>query len=101
MSKEKRVAEIRRILEARETQVELEQAYQFDPAMEHLDRAVAYVGEGELEDALRECELATQVAPFLAVAQNYRGMILGVPFLDVFLGQYRLLVAIVHLSRNA
>lgn len=60
----------------REAEVELEQVSQFDPAMEHLDQAVAYVDEGELEDALRECDLAIQLAPFLAVAQNYRGMIL-------------------------
>ncbi len=60
----------------REAELEIEQAAQIAPAQEHLDQAVLYAGEGELDDALRECELAVQLAPFLADAQNYRGMIL-------------------------
>ena len=59
-----------------EAEAELSHAAQIDPAQEHLDLAVAYIDADELEAALQECELAIQIAPFLADAQNYRGMIL-------------------------
>lgn len=59
-----------------EAEVELSRAAQTDPSQEHLDLAVANVDAGQLEEALHECELAIQIAPFLADAQNYRGMIL-------------------------
>jgi tetratricopeptide (TPR) repeat protein len=59
-----------------EAEAELSRAAQIDPAQEHMDLAVANIDAGELEEALHECELAIQIAPFLADAQNYRGMIL-------------------------
>jgi tetratricopeptide (TPR) repeat protein len=60
----------------REAELEIEQVAQIAPAREHLNQAVLYADEDQPEDALRECDLAIQLAPFLAGAQNYRGMIL-------------------------
>lgn len=42
----------------------------------HLERAYAYEEQGEFENALRECELAIQLAPGWAEAHNLRGVLL-------------------------
>ena len=46
-------------------------------AHRHLERAHAYTDVGELEDALRECDSATEMAPEWAEGHNLRGVILA------------------------
>jgi len=43
---------------------------------QHLEQAYAHEEEGRLADALRECELAIQVAPEAAEAHNLQGIVL-------------------------
>ena len=45
-------------------------------AQSHLEQAYTHEEEGRLADALRECELAIQVAPELAEAHNLQGIVL-------------------------
>jgi tetratricopeptide (TPR) repeat protein len=50
-----------------------------DPSTEapqHLEQAYVYEVDGEFENALRECELAIQLAPDWAEAHNLRGIVL-------------------------
>jgi tetratricopeptide (TPR) repeat protein len=45
-------------------------------ARQHLEQAYAYEERDEFENALRECELAIQLAPGLAELHNLRGIVL-------------------------
>lgn len=49
---------------------------EFDESGAHLERACGHADAGELEDALRECDRAIELAPEWAEAHNLRGVVL-------------------------
>jgi tetratricopeptide (TPR) repeat protein len=54
----------------------LEEEFEDSVAKEHLDQALEYANDGEIEKALSECEAAKPNMPSIAIAHNYMGLIL-------------------------
>ena len=54
----------------------LEEEFEDSVAKEHLDQALEYANDGEIEKALSECEAAKSNMPSIAIAHNYMGLIL-------------------------
>ena len=54
----------------------LEKEFQRSSAKQHLDQALLYTEDDEMDDAMAECELARQTIPPIAMAYNYLGLIL-------------------------
>jgi hypothetical protein len=59
-----------------DVQAELTYRFQNSSAKQHLDQALAYAEDDELEKALEECELAKPAMTGMALAYNYLGLIL-------------------------
>jgi|GEM_PF-1569371 len=54
----------------------LEKEFEESIAKQHLDQALEYANDEEIEKALVECETAKPLMPSLAIAYNYLGLIL-------------------------
>lgn len=54
----------------------LEKEFYESVAIQHLDQALEYANDGEIEKALEECDKARPLLPNLPVAYNYLGLIL-------------------------
>jgi tetratricopeptide (TPR) repeat protein len=54
----------------------LEKEFQQSSAKQHLDQALLYAEDDEMDHALAECELARQTIPPIAMAHNYLGLVL-------------------------
>jgi tetratricopeptide (TPR) repeat protein len=55
---------------------ELEEKFERSSAKQHLDQALEYAYNDEIERALEECKIAKSTLPSIAIAYNYLGMIL-------------------------
>ncbi|MBM3150659.1 MAG: tetratricopeptide repeat protein [Chloroflexi bacterium] len=53
----------------------LEEEFEESVAKKHLDQALEYANDEELEKALAECKIAKPLIPNLAIAYNYLGLI--------------------------
>jgi tetratricopeptide (TPR) repeat protein len=60
----------------KDAELDFAEEFQATPAKQHLDEALEYAYEGELETALAKCELARQSLPAIAPAHNRLGMVL-------------------------
>lgn len=59
-----------------DVEAELEEEFEESAAKQHLDQALEYANNDELEKALKECEAAKLTMPRIAIAYNYLGLIL-------------------------
>jgi len=59
-----------------DVEVELTYRFQNSSAKQHLDQALAYAEDDELEKSLEECKLAKPAMAGMALAYNYLGLIL-------------------------
>ncbi len=53
----------------------IEEEFEESSAKQHLDQALEYANDEEIEKALAECEVAKPLMPNLAIAYNYIGLI--------------------------
>ena len=73
----------------------LEEEFEESVVKQHLDQALEYANDGEVEKALIECEIAKPLMPNLSIAHNYLGLIFQTlnqlePAIDSYLKAVRL-----------
>lgn len=56
-------------------ELSIEEEFEESIAKQHLDQALGYTNDEEMEKALAECEVAKPLMPNLAIAHNYLGLI--------------------------